>query len=101
VTSQTATGGNDEKRVLMYSTGFCGYCSLAERLLKSKGATAIERVRVDLDPARRSEMMLLTGKRTVPQIYIGDTYVGGWDELRALDRAGKLESLLAAAGVNG
>jgi glutaredoxin 3 len=66
---------------------------MAERLLVSKGVT-IEKVRVDLDPARRIEMMERTGRRTVPQIYVGDTHVGGYDDLAALDRAGKLDPLL-------
>lgn len=79
--------------VLMYSTGVCPYCVMAERLLVSKGVT-IEKVRVDLEPARRSEMMERTGRRTVPQIYIGETHVGGYDDLAALDQAGKLDELL-------
>jgi glutaredoxin 3 len=80
-------------KVLMYSTGVCPYCVMAERLLVAKGVQ-IEKVRVDLDPARRLEMMEKTGRRTVPQIYIGDTHVGGYDDLAALDRAGKLDRLL-------
>jgi glutaredoxin 3 len=80
-------------KVLMYSTGICPYCVMAERLLVAKGVQ-IEKVRVDLDPARRLEMMEKTGRRTVPQIYIGDTHVGGYDDLAALDRAGKLDPLL-------
>jgi glutaredoxin 3 len=67
---------------------------MAERLLKSKGVEEIEKVRVDLDPAVREAMMQKTGRRTVPQIYIGETHVGGFDDLSALDRAGKLDSLL-------
>jgi glutaredoxin 3 len=67
---------------------------MAERLLKSKGVEEIEKVRVDLDPAIREAMMQKTGRRTVPQIYIGETHVGGFDDLSALDRAGKLDSLL-------
>jgi glutaredoxin 3 len=77
----------------MYSTGMCPYCVMAERLLKSKGV-AIEKVRIDLDPDKRGEMMQLTGRRTVPQIYIGETHVGGYDDLAALDQAGKLDELL-------
>jgi glutaredoxin 3 len=80
--------------VLMYSTGVCPYCTMAERLLKSKGIVDIEIIRVDLDPTVREAMMQKTGRRTVPQIYIGETHVGGFDELSALDRAGKLGSLL-------
>jgi glutaredoxin 3 len=81
-------------RVLMYSTGVCPYCVMAERLLTAKGITDIEKIRVDLDPQQRVEMMQKTGRRTVPQIYIGDTHVGGFDDLSALDRAGKLDPLL-------
>ncbi len=80
----------------MYATGMCPYCMRAEMLLKSKGVADIEKIRVDLDPPRREEMMQRTGRRTVPQIYIGDTHVGGFDDLDALDRAGKLDPLLAA-----
>ncbi len=79
----------------MYSTGVCPYCVRAESFLKSKGVTAIAKVRIDLDPARRAEMMERTGRRTVPQIYVGDVHVGGFDDLVALDRAGKLAPLLA------
>ena len=82
-------------RVLMYSTGFCPFCVMAERLLRAKGVADIEKVRVDLDPARRDEMTRLTGRRTVPQIYVGERHVGGYDDLAALDRAGGLEPLLA------
>lgn len=80
--------------ITMYSTGVCPYCQMAERLLRAKGVETIEKIRVDLDPQRRLEMMERTGRRTVPQIYIGDTHVGGYDELAALDRAGKLDPLL-------
>ncbi|CAN5901006.1 glutaredoxin 3 [soil metagenome] len=83
--------------VLMYSTAVCPYCTMAERLLKSKGVDEIEKVRVDLDPVVREAMMQKTGRRTVPQIYIGDTHVGGFDDLSALDRAGKLDALLNPA----
>lgn len=83
-------------KVVMYATGMCPYCMRAEMLLKSKGVTEIEKIRVDLDPSRRDEMMQRTGRRTVPQIYIGDTHVGGFDDLDALNRAGKLDPLLAA-----
>lgn len=78
----------------MYSTGVCPYCTMAERLLKSKGIEEIEKVRIDLDMAQRDVMMQKTGRRTVPQIYIGDTHVGGFDDLTALDRLGKLDALL-------
>ena len=83
-------------KVLMYSTSVCPYCIQAERLLTAKGVTAIDKIRVDLQPEQRVAMMEKTGRRTVPQIYIGDTHVGGFDELSALDRAGGLDSLLAA-----
>lgn len=83
--------------VVMYSTGICPYCTMAERLLKAKGVDVIDKVRIDLEPDRRAEMMQKTGRRTVPQIYIGDTHVGGFDDLSALDRSGKLDSLLQGA----
>ena len=83
-------------KVTMYSTGVCPYCQMAERLLHSKGVATIEKIRVDLEPERRVEMMEKTGRRTVPQIYIGETHVGGYDDLAALDRAGKLDELLRA-----
>ena len=83
-----------KQKVTMYSTGVCPYCQAAERLLRSKGVAAIERIRVDLEPERRIEMMERTGRRTVPQIYIGETHVGGFDDLAALDRAGRLDPLL-------
>lgn len=83
-------------KVLMYSTAVCPYCVRAEQLLTRKGVKEIEKVRVDLDPARREEMMQKTGRRTVPQIYIGETHVGGCDDLYALEHQGKLDPLLAA-----
>ena len=82
-------------RVTMYTTGVCPYCTQAERLLVSRGVAAIDKVRVDLEPARRQEMMERTGRRTVPQTYIGEVHVGGYDDLVALDRAGGLDALLA------
>lgn len=82
-------------RIAMYCTAVCPYCVAAERLLRSKGVEAIEKIRVDLDPVRRAEMMERTGRRTVPQIYVDDFHVGGFDDLSALDRAGRLEPLLA------
>lgn len=83
--------------VVMYSTGVCPYCTMAERLLTAKGIDHIEKIRVDLDPAQRAAMMEKTGRRTVPQIYIGDTHVGGFDDLNALERLGKLDTLLQGA----
>jgi glutaredoxin 3 len=79
----------------MYSTAYCPFCVRAERLLNTKGVTEIDKIRVDLDPSLRAEMMQMTGRRTVPQIFIGETYVGGCDELYALERAGRLDPLLA------
>ena len=84
-------------KVLMYSTAVCPYCIRAEQLLKRKGVETIEKVRVDLDPVRREEMMARTGRRTVPQIFIGDTHVGGFDDLAALDHAVNLAALLACS----
>jgi len=80
----------------MYTTSVCPYCQRAEALLKARGVSEIEKVRVDLEPDRRDEMMTRTGRRTVPQIFIGSTHVGGFDDLSALDRDGKLATLLAA-----
>ena len=82
-------------KVRMYSTAVCPVCIRAEALLKARGVTDIEKIRIDLDPSRRQEMMARTGRRTVPQIYIGETHVGGYDDLSALDREGKLLPLLA------
>ncbi len=83
-------------KVRMYTTAVCPFCQMAERLLREKGIAEIDKVRVDLDPAQLSEMMEKTGRRTVPQIYIGETHVGGFDDLAALEHAGKLDPLLAA-----
>ena len=80
----------------MYSTAVCPFCVRAEKLLNSKGVTEIEKIRVDLDPRRREEMTDRTGRRTVPQIYIDELHVGGFEELAALEQAGKLDPLLAA-----
>jgi len=81
--------------VLMYTTAICPYCIRAKQLLNARGVSVIEEVRVDLDPVRRDEMMQKTGRRTVPQIFIGETHVGGCDDLQALDSAGGLLPLLA------
>ncbi|SHG62559.1 glutaredoxin 3 [Hydrocarboniphaga daqingensis] len=81
--------------VRVYSTAFCPYCVMAKRLLDGKGV-AYEEIRVDQDLERRDEMMQLSGRRTVPQIFVGQTHVGGFDDLSALDRAGGLDPLLAA-----
>jgi glutaredoxin 3 len=83
-------------KVVMYSTKVCPYCVRAEQLLKQRGVTEIEKILIDVDTARREEMMNRTGRRTVPQIYIGETHVGGFDDLHALDQKGGLLPLLAA-----
>ncbi|UCV23544.1 glutaredoxin 3 [Ferribacterium limneticum] len=80
--------------VLMYTTAVCPYCTRAKQLLKARGVEQIEEVRVDLDPDRRDEMMQKTQRRTVPQIFIGETHVGGCDDLYALDASGQLKPLL-------
>jgi glutaredoxin 3 len=82
-------------KVTMYSTAVCPYCVQAERLLKARGVTAIDKLRVDADSALRDAMIERTGRRTVPQIYIGEVHVGGYDDLVALDHAGRLDPLLA------
>jgi glutaredoxin 3 len=81
-------------KVVMYSTGYCPYCTRAEMLLKQRGVTEIEKIRIDLEPQQRDAMIERTGRRTVPQIFIGETHVGGYDDLSALDRAQKLVPLL-------
>ena len=86
-------------RVLMYSTAVCPYCVRAEQLLRARGVDEIEKVRVDLDPERRMEMMEKPARRTVPQIFVGDTHVGGCDDLIALDQAGKLIPLLSGESI--
>jgi len=84
-------------RVSMYCTAVCPYCQMAEQLLRAKGVTEVDKIRVDLEPEKRVEMMEKTGRRTVPQIYIEETHVGGYDDLAALDRAGRLDDLLRVA----
>ncbi len=83
--------------VRMYTTQVCPYCIRAKALLKQRGVEQIDEVRIDLDPLQRDQMIELTGRRTVPQIFIGSTHVGGCDELMALDRSGGLAPLLAGA----
>ncbi len=80
----------------MYSTGVCSLCTRAEALLKARGVDRVEKVRIDIDPARRKEMITRTGRRTVPQIFIGETHVGGFEELALLDREGRLAPLLGS-----
>ena len=82
-------------KIVMYCTEVCPYCVNAERLLKSKGVTEIEKIRIDLQPELRDPMIAKTGRRTVPQIFIDDFHVGGFDDLAALDRSGKLTGLLS------
>lgn len=82
-------------KVVMYSTAVCPFCQRAEMLLKQRGVNEIEKIRIDLDPAQRDQMIEKTGRRTVPQIFIGDRHVGGFDDLAALDRDGGLAPLLA------
>ncbi|MEN6586525.1 MAG: glutaredoxin 3 [Sulfuricella sp.] len=81
--------------VTMYCTNVCPYCTMAEKLLNKKGVTEINKIRIDVEAGRKEEMMERTGRRTVPQIYIDDFHVGGFDDLSALDMEGKLEPLLA------
>jgi len=81
--------------ILMYTSAICPYCMNAERLLASKGVKEINKIRVDLQPEKRNEMIEKTGRRTVPQIFIDDLHIGGFDDLRALDLAGGLDPLLA------
>lgn len=83
------------KRVQMYTTRICPYCQMAKRLLSGKGVGSIEEIRVDESPELLSRMIEKTGRRTVPQIYVGDQHVGGFDDLAALERAGQLGPLLA------
>ena len=82
--------------VKMYTTGVCPYCVRAKQILQAKGVQQIEEVRIDLDPEQRAHMMAITGRRTVPQIFIGETHVGGCDDLIALDGRGGLVPLLQA-----
>lgn len=84
-------------QVLMYCTAACPYCQAADRLLARKGVKDVERVRVDLEPARRAEMKQRSGQHTVPQIWIGGRHIGGSDELHDLERSGELDQLLAKA----
>ena len=80
--------------VMMYSTQVCPYCVMAEKLLQKKGGNHLQKILIDVDATQREEMMSRTGRRTVPQIFIGERHVGGYDDLVALDRAGELDGLL-------
>ena len=92
-TANDASGA--KPRVTMYTAAYCGYCRRAERLLEAKGVDDIDRIKVDERPDARATMIERTGRRTVPQIYIGEHHVGGYDELAALDHAGRLSALLS------
>lgn len=81
-------------KVVMYATGWCPYCIRAEQLLRQRGVEALEKIDVESEPGRREEMMKKSGRRTVPQIWIGERHVGGYDDIAALDRAGELAPLL-------
>lgn len=83
-------------KIIMYTTQFCPYCVRAKQLLENKGVSIDQEVRIDLDPVERDKMMKASGRRTVPQIWIGETHVGGFDDLWALDRKGDLDALIAA-----
>ncbi len=83
-------------KIRMYATDVCPYCKRAEALLRKKGVTQIDKIRIDLQPELKDKMIAETGRRTVPQIFIGDRHVGGCDDLHALDAAGGLDPLLAA-----
>lgn len=82
-------------KIVMYSTAVCPYCIRAEQLLQRKGVTEIEKIRIDLQPELRTAMVEQTGRRTVPQIFINEQHIGGYDDLAALDQAGLLNALLA------
>ncbi|MDV6344971.1 MULTISPECIES: glutaredoxin 3 [unclassified Nitrosomonas] len=82
-------------KVVMYVSGFCPYCAMAEKLLRSRGVEEIDKIRVDLHPDQRTEMIKKTGRRTVPQIYIGETHIGGYDDLARLDQQGGVIKLLS------
>jgi glutaredoxin 3 len=92
--SQAVIGTEKQATVVMYTTQVCPYCIRAKQLLKARGVTEIQEIRVDLDPEARVKMMEITQRRTVPQIFIGETHVGGCDDLEALDHAGNLIPLL-------
>lgn len=91
---EEVSGRQTTPLVVMYTTRVCPYCEMATRLLNSRGVTQIQKIAVDTDPAKRDEMIEKTGRRTVPQIFIGDVHVGGYDDLAKLDREGKLLELL-------
>ena len=83
------------QRVTIYTKETCPYCVMAKNLLKHKGVAEFNEIRIDLDPVAREKMIEITGRMTVPQIYIGDTHVGGFDDLSMLSKAGKLDDLLS------
>ena len=88
-----STAGTSQPKIVVYSGRFCGYCTAAERLLKSKNAV-YELIKVDENPEMFEHMMEITGRRTIPQIFIGDYHIGGFDDLSALNQSGKLDELL-------
>ena len=94
ICSDEPSAGMKHPPITMYTAAYCGYCRRAERLLAARGVTDIAKIDVEAQPAERIAMMRRTGRRTIPQIYIGDRHVGGYDELAALDRAGRLMDLL-------
>ena len=83
--------------VKMYTTAYCPYCIQAKQILQAKGVASIEEIRVDMEPQERMKMMEITGRRTVPQIFVGETHIGGCDDMVALDRRGGLDPLLNGA----
>jgi len=87
------------RKVTMYSTRLCPFCQRAEQLLQRKGVTDLVKIEVDLEPAKLESMVTRSGRRSVPQIFIGETHVGGYDDLSALDRDGRLETMLAHENV--
>ena len=89
--------GNGAPPVLMYANGWCPYCAAARALLADKGAR-VEEIDIDAEPGRRDEMMARSGRHTVPQVFVGDRHIGGYDDLAALERAGELDSLLRGTG---
>ncbi len=99
-TENNETSNNAVDEIVMYSTRVCPYCVRAEQLLKLRGVTQIKKILIDQDPVQREEMMKLTGRRTVPQIFINQTHVGGYDDLAALDRNNGLLPLLKGQAVS-
>ncbi|UCH50032.1 MAG: glutaredoxin 3 [Betaproteobacteria bacterium] len=97
--SESALTPSTTPEVVMYCTAMCPFCLMADRLLASKGVATLNKIRVDMDPERRGEMIERSGRTTVPQIFVGEIHVGGYDELSSLERAGKLDALLIDGSV--